>query len=524
MPPRPDASPATDHPDASPASQHALPAAAVAECPAQTERATLAAILLLIIGTLLVYPIAARQGPAVPGLTAFFAGILMMGHGSVAWLAISLARARCDPAILLLGMGFLASALLAAPYMSVFPMALVPEGPLFGSSVSTTWLFTGLNLSTSIPALAAAAMVLAGVRSLPDRAAFDRLASVAILLTAVLAVLITWGAIAGSHLLPPLVIAQRFTPFYQSLSLAILSLHALAAVMMLALRGRIPVFAWAAVAHVAACLAHVAAGAGGMRYTVGWTYGRISYTFAALIVLIYFLQLFARQQRALAAANTLLEDRVTQRTADLASMVNERDILLREVYHRVRNNLSIVDSLVHFQLRTVTSPDGRAALADIRQRIQALSILHEQLVEPMGPNRSPTLDLGRFLQSLCRNLALSTGIESRNIRIESDTVALPVSPDVAAPLGMIVSELVTNAIRHAFADEGGTVRVSTSIPEPGKLLLQVEDSGTTGNATRLLESTGLGGQIVKALSRQLGGNLTVGSGPYGQFRLRLDLP
>lgn len=505
------------------ASDHPSPIPAWADGAAQTERATLAAILLLGLGTILVYPVAAAQGPAIPGLTAFFAGILFMGHGCVAWLTVTLARAQRSPAILLLAMGFLASALLAAPYMAVFPRALVPGGPLFGSDTSATWLFTGLNLATSLPAIGAAALALAQRPAPVSRAAFDRLATLAILLTACLCAAVTALALTSDRWLPPLVIGNRFTPFYTALNVGILSLHALAAALMLALRGRIPVFAWAAVAHVAACLAHVAAGAGGMRYTVGWTYGRISYTLAALVVLIYFLIVFARQQKALATANNQLEQRVAQRTAELAAMVNERDVLLREVYHRVRNNLSIVDSLAHFQLRAVASPDGRAALADMRQRIQALAVLHEQLVEPMGPDHAPTLDLGRYLETLCRSLALSTGAESRGIQLQADIEARPVSPDVAAPLGMIVSELVTNAMRHAFADGGGTIRVSAHRAENGSFRLAIEDSGTSGNAARLLESTGLGGQIVKALARQLGATLSVDPGTQGRICLALKL-
>lgn len=489
---------------------------------AGAEKASLAAVLLLVAGAVVIYPWAAAPGPRIPGLTAFFAGILVMGHGCVAWLATGFARSNGNRAVLLLAMGYLASALLAAPYMAVFPGALIPDRPLVGTEASAAWLFTGLNLSTAIPSLVAALMALGGTPNVASRARFDRLVIFAIATTLCLVIAVTAGAIRSTIWLPPLVIGNSFTPFYTALNLAILSLHALAAIAMLALRGRLPVFAWAAVAHVAAALAHVAAGAGGMRFSLGWTYGRLSYTFAALVVLIYFLQLFTRQQKALATANDRLESRVAERTMELATMVNQRDTLLREVYHRVRNNLAIIDGLTHFQLRAVSSPDGRAALLGMRSRVKALAVLHDQLIVTIGSESPSVIDLARFLETLCAAIGASAGADQRGIEIRVECAPRSISPEVAAPLGMIVGELVTNAVRHAFPDGGGLIRVSA--PEGRPLRLTVEDSGTTGGARRLLESSGMGGQIVKALARQLGASLEWAPADGVESRIQLSFP
>jgi two-component sensor histidine kinase len=489
---------------------------------ARAERASLAAILLLVAGALVIYPRAAQPGPHIPGLTAFFAGILVMGHGCVAWLATGFARSNGNRAVLVLAMGYLASALLAAPYMAVFPGALVPDTPFVGTDTSAAWLFTGLNLATAIPSLLAALMALRGTPAIRSRARFDRLVTVAIAATVLLAIGITAAAIRSTVWLPKLVNGNSFTPFYAALNLGILSLHATAAAAMLALRGRLPVFAWAAVAHVAAALAHVVAGAGGTRFSLGWTYGRISYTFAALVVLIYFLQLFTRQQKALATANDRLETRVLERTTELATMVNQRDTLLREVYHRVRNNLAIIDGLTHFQLRAVSSPDGRAALLNMRGRVKALAVLHDQLVVPIGSGSPSAIDLSCFLEALCGSIAASSGAEERGIEIRAEIAPRSISAEVAAPLGMIVSELVTNAVRHAFPEGGGLIRVRA--PEGRPLRLAVEDSGTTGGGPRLLQSPGMGGQIVKALARQLGATLEWLPADGVESRVQLSFP
>ena len=123
--------------------------------------------------------------------------------------------------------------------MAVFPDALVPTGPLFGTSTSASWLFTGLNLATGLPSLAAALLALSGTSAALSRRAFDRLVALTIPATLLAATLITAIALRSDGWLPPLVSGNRFTPFYMALNLGIIAVHALAAFAMLALRGRI---------------------------------------------------------------------------------------------------------------------------------------------------------------------------------------------------------------------------------------------------------------------------------------------
>jgi two-component sensor histidine kinase len=214
-----------------------------------------------------------------------------------------------------------------------------------------------------------------------------------------------------------------------------------------------------------------------------------------------------------------LEAEVRTRTAELSRALAERDLLLREVYHRVKNNLQIVDSLVSLARRSGGADPG-AVFDDLRRRIHALGLVHEQLMQ--SPDLA-TLDMAGFVRSLCRNLAVSSGADRRGIRIDAaaDPRELPI--DTAVPLGLLLTELVTNAFKHAFPDGGGgRIAVSLGNDGSGRLRLVVADDGTPSDVVPGSGSTGVGSAIVTALAAQLGGEMTVTRD--GGTRVEVSLP
>jgi two-component sensor histidine kinase len=214
-----------------------------------------------------------------------------------------------------------------------------------------------------------------------------------------------------------------------------------------------------------------------------------------------------------------LEAEVRARTADLSRALAERDLLLREVYHRVKNNLQIVDSLVSLARRSGGGDPG-TAFDDLRRRIHALGLVHEQLMQ--SPDLA-TLDMAGFVRSLCRNLAVSSGADRRGIRIDAAAEPRELPFDTAVPLGLLLTELVTNALKHAFPDgRGGRVAVSLSGEGSGRLLLVVADDGTPSDVAPRGGSTGVGSAIVKALAAQLGGEIAVVRD--GGTRVEVSLP
>ena len=201
-----------------------------------------------------------------------------------------------------------------------------------------------------------------------------------------------------------------------------------------------------------------------------------------------------------------LERRVEERTAELARLVEEqkatlaqRDLLLREVYHRVKNNLQMVDGLLVMQSRQITDPDARKALRSLRDRIFALGLVHQQL---MSSSDLKTFDIAPFLSELSSNIVEGGA---------GDAVALSVE---AIPLGLLVNELVTNSLKHAFPDGGGEIEVNLSRTDQGELLLVVADNGR-GYSPKAPRAEGpkvaLGSTIIQGLVAQMEGTIMIES-------------
>lgn len=236
------------------------------------------------------------------------------------------------------------------------------------------------------------------------------------------------------------------------------------------------------------------------------------------------------------AANQELERRVAERTAELLEVntrltevlaertaaLTQRDLLLREVYHRVKNNLQIIDSILVMQARRLSGAEAQQALEALRGRIYALGLVHHQLMESSDLK---TFDIAPFLKELSENVFHSVG--GGGIGLSVRATPLNVGLDFAIPLGLIVTELVTNALKHAFPDGEGNIEVVLSVSEDGMVELVVADDGRgLGEediaATRA--SASLGVTIVDGLVRQMGGTRTVTSEKGVRNEIRVPRP
>jgi PAS domain S-box-containing protein len=219
-------------------------------------------------------------------------------------------------------------------------------------------------------------------------------------------------------------------------------------------------------------------------------------------------------EEALAAANAQLEDRVAARTAELQTLnarlqasLREKEVLLKEINHRVKNNLQVVSSLLALQHDTIKDPRALRSLRESERRIQAMALVHETLYETSDLGRA---NLGPYIPTLSSQLMRAYGVTSDRIAVHLhvDEVKLPL--DAAVPCGLIVSELLSNCFKHAFPEgHAGEVTVTLTREADG-IKLCVQDSGCglpadldVGN----MES--LGFQLVSALSEQLQGTLTL---------------
>ena len=176
------------------------------------------------------------------------------------------------------------------------------------------------------------------------------------------------------------------------------------------------------------------------------------------------------------------EEELLQANAALRANVVEKEVLLKEVYHRVKNNLQIISSLVSLKARKSTSPLVRQELDDVRSRIHSLSIIHEKLYQSEDLAR---VDLAGYVRDLCAHLRMSFTASGAGpeLMVETDRVVL--SLDMAIQLGLLINEVVTNAFKHAFPNgERGEIRVSLMVMPMERLKLEVSDNGTGMGATR----------------------------------------
>jgi len=208
---------------------------------------------------------------------------------------------------------------------------------------------------------------------------------------------------------------------------------------------------------------------------------------------------------------------------ELGQSLAEKDLLLKEVHHRVKNNLQIVSSILSLQSSYLPDDDTREAFEQCQERIQAMALVHEQVYR--GADLE-SLDLGAYLERICEALLDGRGDSSRiALRVEVSTEART-QMEQAIPLGLIVNELVTNALKYAFpVGRSGTIAV-TFRPEGECWELRVSDDGI-GLEPGAEPSEGVGGQLVEGLVGQLRGKLERSTGPMGvglvvSIRLGLD--
>jgi len=185
----------------------------------------------------------------------------------------------------------------------------------------------------------------------------------------------------------------------------------------------------------------------------------------------------------------------------LRRSLEEKEVLLREIHHRVKNNLQVISSLLHAQARDVDAGSVRARFEETRERIQSMAAIHEQLYQSDDLSRVAFHD---YLEVLLNELFRSHRTASIDRTLDAEAQPLPI--DQAIPAGLIVNELVTNALEHAFPNgQGGTISV-TFRTEAGEATLVVADDGC--GAESLNQEDSLGIRLAQGLTRQLRGSFS----------------
>lgn len=196
----------------------------------------------------------------------------------------------------------------------------------------------------------------------------------------------------------------------------------------------------------------------------------------------------------------------------MALLLHYNETLLREVHHRIGNSLQLIASILALDARKVHSEEARLHLEDAHRRILAVATVQQQL---QTPREGGDFDLSVYLRSLCENLTASVVGDSARIAIDVHADATTVASAVATDIGLIVTELVINALKHAFKSDpaGGRITVTYRV-DGANWRLTVSDNGV-GKTDGGHASNGLGSGIVEALVRQLDGCIDTSTGIDG---------
>jgi two-component sensor histidine kinase len=205
---------------------------------------------------------------------------------------------------------------------------------------------------------------------------------------------------------------------------------------------------------------------------------------------------------------TLLQDKdnLLNRQQDL---LTEKEWLLREVHHRVKNNLQIVMSLLYTQSAYLQNTDARDAIRDSQNRVQAISIIHQKLY---SKSNVATIVMADYITDLVRYLHTCYDCNHRKIKFKEnfDPVNLDISQ--AVPMGLILNEAITNSIKYAFDTIGGEILIDARLSAPETITLRITDDGKGLPPNfKLSETSSLGMEMMKALSKQLGGTFEIKS-------------
>jgi two-component sensor histidine kinase len=208
--------------------------------------------------------------------------------------------------------------------------------------------------------------------------------------------------------------------------------------------------------------------------------------------------------------------------AQLQAALHEKEVLLREVHHRVKNNLQVISSLLSLQGDATTDPQVRAAFEDSQNRIRVMALIHESLYQS---DNLVQIDAVDYLQRLSHQLFEAYGTHDNRLTLcfQLDPVRLQIHQ--AIPCGLILNELLCNALKHAFPDDqAGEVRITLLQEADGTCVLAVRDTGVgfpDGLDFRRTESLGL--QLVCILTEQLGGSIALERGLGTSFTLTFPL-
>jgi len=231
-----------------------------------------------------------------------------------------------------------------------------------------------------------------------------------------------------------------------------------------------------------------------------------------------------RAEQLLQETNAELERRVAERTVELSDanksltgLVEEKNVLLKEVHHRVKNNLQIISSLLNLQSGYIQDPAALQFFQESRSRVRSMALIHEKLYQSQDLAK---IDFQDYIKTLTGGLQASFSARSAPVQLSLEIDSIMLGVDMAVPCGLIVNELVTNCFKYAFGEKPGEIRISMKRAPETQLQLLVSDDGVGFPKDVDFRNTeSLGMQLVTALTDQLEGTIELRNGTGTTFEI-----
>lgn len=189
-----------------------------------------------------------------------------------------------------------------------------------------------------------------------------------------------------------------------------------------------------------------------------------------------------------------------------AKNLREKEVLMKEIHHRIKNNLTIVSSLLYMQSNYTDDENVKAMFDDSIDRIKSIALIHEKLYESKD---FVEIEIKEYISSLLDELSISLNTEGKKIKLNAKVENVDIGFENLIPIGLIINELVTNSFKYAFKDnDDGEICIDLATDNEGNAVLRVSDNGEGFDGPGPGKPKSLGLKIVTTISKQLGGELT----------------
>jgi two-component sensor histidine kinase len=254
-----------------------------------------------------------------------------------------------------------------------------------------------------------------------------------------------------------------------------------------------------------------------------WLLQNVYLIFFAILLHLAFRSLTDALKRARDNEHKLIIEVAERKRAEdqIKISLREKEVLLQEIHHRVKNNLQVVSSLLNLQAGYIEDPQALEIFKESQHRVRSMALIHEKLYRSEGLAR---IDFAEYIRDLSAYLLRSQNAHGRGIglNIEADDVFLAI--DKAVPCGLILNELVSNSLKHAFPNgQTGEIRIELRTDQKQQLILKVGDSGIGfPEDIDFCNTTSLGLQLVNTLVNQLDGTIELSRNNGTEFKIRFS--